>query len=70
MRCVNFVASGVPGKSTICTTSAGVLGYVKVAGGSTSFSIKSYSDSPNPALFVLPAGAKVTTVTVPATTTS
>jgi hypothetical protein len=70
MRCVDFIASGVPGRSTICTTAEGVLGYVKVAGSSTSFSIKSYSNSPNHSLFVLPAGAKVTTVTVPAAPTT
>ena len=60
MSCVDFRASGVPGTSTICTTSRGVLGYVKVAGDSTSFQIKSYTTSPSAALFQLPHGAKVT----------
>jgi hypothetical protein len=63
MSCVDFVATGVPGTSTICTTSEGILGYVKVASDSTSFEIKSYSSSPDPSLFELPPGAKVTTVT-------
>jgi len=63
MSCVDFVAKGVPGTSTICTTSQGILGYVKVASDSTSFQIKSYSSSPDPSLFQLPPGAKVTTVT-------
>jgi hypothetical protein len=61
MSCVDFVASGVPGTSTICTTSQGILGYVKVASNSTSFEITRYSTSPPPAsVFQLPAGAKVT----------
>jgi len=59
MSCVDLVASGEPGKSTICTTSQGILGYVKVAGDSTSFEIKSYSSSPSASLFQLPPGAKV-----------
>jgi hypothetical protein len=62
MHCVDFVASGVAGKSTICTTAQGILGYVKVASESTSFRIKSYSTSPSASLFQLPAGAKITTV--------
>ena len=67
MSCVDFVASGVPGKSTICTTSQGILGYVKVASESTSFEIKSYSSSPSASLFQLPPGAKV--ILPPTTTT-
>ncbi len=67
MSCVDFVASGVPGTSTICTTAQGILGYVKVAGDSTSFEIKSYSSSPSASLFQLPPGAKV--ITPPTTTT-
>jgi hypothetical protein len=62
MSCVDFQASGVPGKSTICTTPQGILGYVKVASDSTKFEIKAYSASPSASLFALPAGAKVTTV--------
>jgi hypothetical protein len=44
------------------------LGYVRVASNSTSFELKSYSTSPPASLFALPAGAKVTTVTIPTTT--
>jgi hypothetical protein len=62
MSCVDFQASGVPGKSTICTTSQGILGYVKVASDATKFEIKSFSASPPASLFQLPAGAKVTTI--------
>jgi outer membrane murein-binding lipoprotein Lpp len=67
MSCVDLVASGVPGKSTICTTSQGILGYVKVAGDSTSFEIERYSSSPTASLFQLPPGAKI--VLPPTTTT-
>ncbi|HEY6472486.1 MAG TPA: hypothetical protein VIY26_06315 [Acidimicrobiales bacterium] len=70
MNCIDLVASGVAGKSTICTTSQGVLGYVGVAGTSTSFEITSYSSSPSASLFQLPAGATITTVTVPTTTST
>jgi hypothetical protein len=71
MSCVDFVAPGVAGKSTICTTSQNILGYVKVAGDSTSFEIKSYTPSPSSSLFELPAGATITTLpanTIPTTT--
>jgi hypothetical protein len=70
MSCVDFVAPGVPGTSSICTTSQGILGYVKVAQVSTSFEIISYTSSPSASLFQLPPGAKVTTVTIPSTTTT
>jgi hypothetical protein len=61
MHCVDFVAPGVPGTSTICTTAQNLLGYVKVAGGSAaSFAITAYSASPPASLFALPAGARVT----------
>jgi hypothetical protein len=56
MTCVDFRAAGIHGVSTICTTSRGILGYVKVAGDSTSFQITSYTA----ALFQLPHGAKIT----------
>jgi hypothetical protein len=62
MQCVDFRASGVPGTSTICTTSQGILGYVKVASNTTTFEIKSYSASPPASLFELPPGATVTTL--------
>ncbi|HXZ62288.1 MAG TPA: hypothetical protein VEG62_06055 [Acidimicrobiales bacterium] len=68
MDCVDLVASGVSGTSTICSTSQGILGYVKVASDSTSFEITDYTASPAPALFELPAGATVTTVTTGTTT--
>jgi hypothetical protein len=61
MSCVDFRATGVPGTSTICTTSQGILGYVKVASDSTSFEIQKFSSSPPASLFELPPGAKITT---------
>jgi hypothetical protein len=69
MSCVDFVASGVAGTSTICTTAQGILGYVKVASDTTSFEITQFSTSPSSSLFELPPGAKVTTVKTPTTTT-
>ena len=51
MSCIDLVAPGVPGTSTICTTSQGILGYVKVAGDATSFEIKTYNSSPPNSLF-------------------
>jgi hypothetical protein len=65
MSCVDFSTPGQAGESTICTTAQGILGYVKVAGDSTSFEIKSYSSSPDASLFELPPGATVTQVEVP-----
>jgi hypothetical protein len=67
LSCVDFVAPGVPGTSTICSTAQGILGYVKVASVATSFEIKSYSASPAASLFELPPGATI--VTPPTTTT-
>ena len=63
MNCVDLVATGVPGTSTVCSTSQGILGYAKVAQDSTSFAITDYSPSPAASLFQLPAGATVTTPT-------
>ncbi len=63
MNCVDLVARGVSGTSTICSTSQSILGYVKVASDSTSFQITNFSSSPNPSLFQLPPGATVTTPT-------
>jgi hypothetical protein len=63
MSCVDLVAHGVSGTSTICTTPQNILGYVKVAQDSTSFEITNYSGSPSPSLFQLPPGATVTTPT-------
>jgi hypothetical protein len=60
MNCVDFRTAGVKGKSTICSTAQGILGYVKVASSSTNFAIKAYSTSPPASLFQLPPGAKVT----------
>jgi hypothetical protein len=67
LSCVDFVAPGVVGTSTICSTAQGILGYVKVASNATSFEIKSYSASPAASLFELPPGATI--VTPPTTTT-
>jgi hypothetical protein len=61
MQCVDFVASGIPGTSKICTTSQHLLGDIQVASQSTGFEITSYSSSPAASLFALPTGAKVTT---------
>jgi hypothetical protein len=63
MNCVDLVAKGVAGTSTICSTSQGILGYVSVASDSTSFEITSFSSSPSPSLFQLPPGAIITTTT-------
>ncbi len=63
MNCVDLVAHGVPGTSTICSTTQGILGYVKVASDSTSFQITNYSSSPSASVFQLPQGATVTTPT-------
>jgi hypothetical protein len=63
LSCVDFQAAGVPGTSTVCTTSQGILGYVSVASDSTRFEIQSFSTSPPAALFELPPGATVTTET-------
>lgn len=60
MQCVDFHASGVRGKSSVCTTAQGILGYVKIASDPTSFKIKAYTTSPPASLFKLPPGAKVT----------
>ncbi len=65
MNCVDLVAKGVAGTSTICSTSQGILGYVSVASDSTSFEITNYSSAPAASLFQLPPGATVTTLTTP-----
>ena len=70
MQCVDFVAAGVPGTSTICTTAQGILGYVKVASNTTSFEITSYSGSPPASLFALPPGATITTIPTSTPTTA
>ena len=59
LNCLNFTARG-QGRSTICSTSAGILGYVKVASNPTSFEIKTYTTSPPASDFQLPPGAKIT----------
>jgi hypothetical protein len=61
MNCVDLVAKGVAGTSTICSTSQGILGYVSVASDSTSFQITDFSSSPSPSLFELPPSATITT---------
>jgi hypothetical protein len=68
LTCVDLVAPGVTGTSTICTTSAGILGYVKVANDATSFEIETYSATPAASEFQLPPGAKI--VVPPSTTTT
>jgi hypothetical protein len=67
MNCVDLVAKGVAGTSTICSTSQGILGYVSVASDSTRFQITGYSSTPSESLFQLPPGATVTTLTTPTT---
>jgi hypothetical protein len=67
MHCVDLVAKGVSGTSTICSTTQGILGYVSVASDSTSFQITNYSSSPSASLFQLPPGATLTTLTTPTT---
>ena len=62
MQCVDFVAPGVAGTSTICTTPQNILGYVKVASDSTSFEITKFSASPPASLFQTPPGATITPV--------
>jgi hypothetical protein len=59
LKCVDLFAKG-EGASSFCTTSQDILGYVKVAGQSTSFEIKSYTASPPASAFHLPPGATVT----------
>jgi hypothetical protein len=66
MNCVDLVAPGVTGTSTICTTAQGILGYVNVASDSVSFEIEKYSTSPPSSLFALPPGATITTTPTPA----
>jgi hypothetical protein len=61
MNCVVFKTPGVTGTSRICTTSQGILGYVKVAQDPTSFELTKFSSSPSASLFQLPAGAKIIT---------
>jgi len=60
LSCVDFKDPNGKGSGTICSTSAGILGYVKVSSSPTVFEIKSFTSSPSPSLFQLPAGAKVT----------
>jgi hypothetical protein len=68
MNCVDLVAPGVTGTSTICTTAEGILGYVNVASDSVSFEIEKFSTSPPSSLFALPPGATITTTpTIPTT---
>jgi hypothetical protein len=60
MGCVALKVQHVSGTSTLCTTSQGILGYVHAAGDSTSFEIRSYTNSPPASVFELPAGATIT----------
>ncbi|HEY7144773.1 MAG TPA: hypothetical protein VH637_11030 [Streptosporangiaceae bacterium] len=61
MNCLDFHVPAIPGSSRICTTSQGVLGYVKVAPNAAGFELTAYSTSPPASLFRLPPGATVTT---------
>ena len=67
MSCLDLHAPGVKGTSTICTTKQGILGYVNVVSSSTTFELKRYTTTPASSLFVLPPGAKVTTLSTPTT---
>ena len=68
MTCVDLVAPGVAGTSTICTTAQGILGYVNVAADPVSFEIEKFSTSPASSLFALPPGATLTTTPITTTT--
>jgi hypothetical protein len=70
LSCAVVVSGKTPNqtRSEVCVTSQGILGYVSVAAKAAEFKIKSYSSSPPPSLFQVPAGATVTTI--PTTTTS
>ena len=68
MTCVDLVAPGVAGTSTICTTAQGILGYVNVAADPVSFEIEKFSTSPASSLFALPPGATITTTPITTTT--
>ncbi|HEX9066908.1 MAG TPA: hypothetical protein VF843_17490 [Streptosporangiaceae bacterium] len=59
LKCVDLFAKH-EGTSTICTTSQGILGYVKVAAQTTAFQITRYTASPPASAFQLPPGATVT----------
>jgi hypothetical protein len=67
MQCVDFTAAGVAGTSKICTTAQHLLGYLQVASQPIGFQITKYSATPDPALFQLPAGAKITSSSASAT---
>lgn len=60
LNCVNFTGKDFQAKSTICTTSQGILGYVNVGPASNTFEIKGYTGSPPTSDFELPPGATVT----------
>lgn len=59
LKCVDLYAKR-EGTSSICTTSQGILGYVKVAAQTTTFEIKSYTASPPASTFRLPPGSTIT----------
>jgi hypothetical protein len=61
LNCIDLVAPGVSGTSTICSTQQGILGYAQVASDPTTFEITKYSTSPPASAFALPPGATVTT---------
>jgi hypothetical protein len=59
MQCVDFTATNVTGTSKICTTAQHLLGFEQVVGQPVGFELTKYSTTPDPALFRLPAGAKI-----------
>jgi hypothetical protein len=59
LRCV-YYQNPVGGRTTLCVTKAGVIGYAKIGSDPTTLRITSYSASPPAALFTLPPGARLT----------
>jgi hypothetical protein len=59
LRCV-FYQNPAGGRTTLCVTKAGVLGYTKLGSDPTTLRITSYSASPPASLFTLPPGARLT----------
>jgi hypothetical protein len=70
LQCAVVVNKKSPSTSKWCVTSQGILGYVSVSSAKAAFEIKSYSASPPASLFVVPAGATITTIPTVTTTTT
>lgn len=62
LACVTYTGGSVGAGGEVCVTSDGVLGYVHSATSNVTFQLSSYSTSPSPSVFGLPAGATITTV--------